>query len=406
MAKKKATPKAKQSPAIAIQPAGDDHTDEFASLRNPELTEVLTELRDHLSRSRKVFLFGAGCSKCAGLPLMPELTSQVLAHLESQGLTNTHGLLADVEKHFDGAHQPNIEDFMSEIVDFSCIADRRRGRKAAKSSVQIGSAEYEAEKLQQALIEIKSSIAHVIQDVDAEIQWHRVFCNAIHRIGSSGKPGRGTAVDYFTLNYDTLIEDALSLEKLSVCDGFHGGATGWWNADLYNTETADARVFKVHGSIDWCLGEGETLPSRLRHGMQLPGDHERVLIWPAATKYRETQRDPYAQIIDYMRRSLRPPGSDETLLVICGYAFGDSHINLEIERALRESNERLTVMIFTSDDEPADCLRKWQDLAEIRDQVQVYCNKGFFHAEREIRTTEALPWWRFEIFAQILAGAL
>lgn len=337
---------------------------------------------------------------------MPELTSQVLTHLESQKLTSTHKVLSDVEKHFRGAENPNIEDYMSEIVDFSCIADRRRGRSAAKSSVTIGSTEYEAASLQQALLDIKSSIAHVIQDVHADIRWHRVFCNAVHRTSSSGKPGRGSAVDYFTLNYDTLIEDALSLEKLSVCDGFHGGATGWWNAGLYETEEALARVFKVHGSIDWCLGNGEVLPSRLRQGMQLPGDHERVLIWPAATKYRETQRDPYAQIIDFMRKSLRPSGSEETLLVVCGYAFGDSHINLEIERALRESNEKLTVMVFSSDDEPTSCLQEWLRSADIRDQVQAYCNKGFFHAERSIRSEDALQWWRFEVFAQILAGAL
>ena len=60
-----------------------------------------------------------------------------------------------------------------------------------------------------------------------------------------------------------------------------------------------------------------------RHNLPLGGRRERVLIWPATTKYRETQRDPYAQILDFMRQSLRPPMRSEVVLTICGYAFGD-----------------------------------------------------------------------------------
>lgn len=53
MAKKKAVPKPKPA-------SNADQGDSLTSLRSPDLAEVMTDLRDHLSRSRKVFLFGAG----------------------------------------------------------------------------------------------------------------------------------------------------------------------------------------------------------------------------------------------------------------------------------------------------------------------------------------------------------
>ncbi len=49
-------------------------TDPLEPFRKPEFTEPVAELEKLLSQSRRVFLMGAGCSKCAGLPLMPELT--------------------------------------------------------------------------------------------------------------------------------------------------------------------------------------------------------------------------------------------------------------------------------------------------------------------------------------------
>ena len=45
----------------------------------------------------------------------------------------------------------------------------------------------------------------------------------------------------------------------------------------------------------------------------------------------------------------RPSHGSQCVLVVCGYRFGDTHINLELDRALRESAGDLTIVVFTSD---------------------------------------------------------
>ncbi|GAG84624.1 unnamed protein product [marine sediment metagenome] len=47
---------------------------------SPVLKDVVEDMPELLSQSRLAFLLGAGCSKNAGLPLMPELTKELLVH--------------------------------------------------------------------------------------------------------------------------------------------------------------------------------------------------------------------------------------------------------------------------------------------------------------------------------------
>ena len=401
MAKKHTQPE-NESATVAVAESGKTPPDELQPFRHSAFTEPVTELEKLLSQSKRAFLLGAGCSKGAGLPLMDELTQKVLATLPES--TTAHAVLSGLVDHFNGARGCTIEDYMSELVDFVSIADRRQLRSATEAKVEIGTRLYPANELLTALAEIKDSIATCISDSQVEIQMHRRFVRTVHGTLESGKSRSSQAVDYFTLNYDTLLEDALSLERISAVDGFNGGVTGWWDADTYLDPGVQARVFKVHGSIDWCLCETDVLPRRIRHGLPVDGQRERVLIWPAATKYRETQRDPYAQIIDFLRKVCRPASGTEVVLTICGYAFGDSHINIEIDRALRESDQRLTIVAFTSEDEPSGLLKEWLGDLSVREQVRVHANRGFFHAGNELRSVEALPWWKFEVLTRLLGG--
>jgi hypothetical protein len=92
------------------------------------------------------------------------------------------------------------------------------------------------------------------------------------------------------------------------------------------------------------------------------------------------------------------------VLIVCGYRFGDSHINLEIDRALRESTGRLTVVVFTSDDEPIGQLKLWKEDTSVHEQVLIYSNRGFFHGDHSVTSTKDLLWWKFENFTRLLGG--
>ena len=100
-----------------------------------------------------------------------------------------------------------------------------------------------------------------------------------------------------------------------------------------------AHVIKLHGSIDWHLGEDDRV-WRVRDGDLYPKKISRVLIYPQSTKYLATQRDPFAAQFDLLRRSLGT--QEENVLAICGYSFGDEHINQEIELALQRPENKTT----------------------------------------------------------------
>lgn len=375
-------------------------SDDLSVFSSPELKDVVQDMRDLLSQSRLAFLLGAGCSKIAGLPLMPELTETVLDH--SGIAEDTKKLLDKVQELFSGAASATIEDYMSEIVDLLSIAERRTLRGATQSKVSVGDQERDASELQIALDEIKKAVSSAIGDKEVNISVHQQFVRAIHGSLQAGKAGSG--VDYFVLNYDTLIEDALGLERVVYCDGFTGAATGWWKPSVFRPDGKAARVFKIHGSIDWCLLKDDSLPRRIRSGIKTESGRNHVLIYPAATKHQETQRDPFAQMLHYMRQSLCPDEGKEMVLAICGYSFGDSHIDLEIENALYQSEGRLTVAAFIASDEPEGKLRNWLDDSTINEQIRVYANKGYFHGNKQSKQDSDLPWWKFEILARLLGG--
>lgn len=177
-----------------------DHLRLFSS---PELKDTVQDMRDLLSQSRLAFLLGAGCSLKAGLPLKPELTNQVLGH-DKIG-EETKKLLDTVRELFSGTERSTIEDYMSEIVDLLSIAERRTQRGATKSKISVGDQERDSAELQAALDEIKQAVSSAIGDKEVDVTTHQQFVRAIHGSLQAGKAGRG--VDYFVLNYDTLIEE-------------------------------------------------------------------------------------------------------------------------------------------------------------------------------------------------------
>jgi hypothetical protein len=376
--------------------------DDLSPLDHPVFSTALDDLDDLLSQSGRAFLVGAGCSKCAGLPLTGELTDKSLASARLDATTKV--ILAEIQHQFAGAPSANIEDFLSELVDLLAIADRRTFRAAAGNTATLGGNSYTAVQLKDATEQIKWAIADVM-GVDVGLEIHSAFVRAVHR---PLRPGRSVVVrpvDYLVLNYDALIESALALEKLRYADGLSGGKSAWWDPLSFQADGLAARVIKLHGSIDWIELPGDPLPRRICKTLKLPpGSKQTVLIWPASTKYRETQRDPYAQLSDIARRALRPQSGSQTVLTICGYSFGDSHINLEIERALRESSRQLTAVIFTGDNEPSGDLKRWHEDETITDQVRIHAKRGFFHGTNVEKSAADLPWWKFENITRLLGG--
>ena len=124
---------------------------------------------------------------------------------------------------------------------------------------------------------------------------HSAFVSAFFNRSQAGIAERRSAVRLFTTNYDTLLEDALALGGFSYWDGFSGGAVAY-RSHRYGDDEPNLRdrahVIKLHGSIDWHLGEDDRV-WRVRDGGLYPKKVSRVLIYPQSTKYLATRRGPF-----------------------------------------------------------------------------------------------------------------
>lgn len=369
-----------------------------------QFKEAINKLEELLSHP-KVVLLGAGASKCAGLPLTYELTEKAL---KSDKLSDSSkAILVAIESAFVGAKpDAHIEDYLSELIDWLAITARRTHRNAPSDQIKIGEFEYSHDQLLLAIEEIKKAIFEAINiPINSEI--HERFIQALHRPVRPGKENYVGCIDYLVMNYDTLIEDSLALSRLRYADGIEGGVSGWWNPEVFEQKDLAARVFKLHGSINWVEESSTFTPMRIASYLEKKqDDSSKIMIWPASTKYRETQLDPYAYLMDKARSVLNPKNGQQKVLLIAGYSFGDAHINLEIERGLKKSNENLTVVIFTSEYEPTGVIKKWHDDSDIAEQVLIFARKGFYHADQKHHSEQNIEWWTFENLTQIIEGGI
>ena len=337
---------------------------------DPTTKDNLAQLDNLLAAGNQSWLFGAGISLDAGIPLMWPLTDRVFARAKVEGEANDHKVLEFIKSELsDDSH---IEHILSQLGDRRAIADRSKNKNVTFGGVTLSVDDLDALH-QRVLTWIAETIRWGYKPEKADgapevigthetrivtIDNHSSFVSALFNRSQAGVAERRRAVRLFTTNYDTLLEDALALGGFSYWDGFSGGAVAY-RSHRYGDEEPNLRdrahVIKLHGSIDWHLGEDDRV-WRVRDGDLYPKKVSRVLIYPQSTKYLATQRDPFAAQFDLFRRAL---GSrEENVLATCGYSFGDEHINQEIELALQRPENKTTILAFAGKINPI--LERWR----------------------------------------------
>ena len=83
----------------------------------------------------------------------------------------------------------------------------------------------------------------------------------------------------------------------------------------------------MHGSVTW---RKEVIDGRMRVIRGSP-DQSGEMILPSFEKYDESRQQPYVAFADRLVRFLE---LDDALLIVCGFSFGDQHINNLIFEAL------------------------------------------------------------------------
>ncbi len=246
--------------------------------------------------------------------------------------------------------------------------------------------------------EIVGNIKNPIVQIESHVKFiQALFLNKVNL-------ERRSSISFFTTNYDTLLEDALALNKINVIDGFSGGAMGFWNADFefsaHTERAASCSLFKLHGSVDWHR-DSEYGLVRARYGTKYLLDATDIMIYPQKTKYVETQKDPFAVLFFGLRSALTTGG--QNVLITCGYSFSDDHINSEIEHCLRDRNNKTTVVAFT-DEKPAKevvinkTLDRWLQDEPFGERVFVASKNGLYNNSLTPANPEEgkqFEWWMF-----------
>ena len=389
------------------------------------------QLDDLLSLPQQAWLLGAGISRDAGIPLMAPLTGRVESSLAAEQQEDFKILRAALTEH------SHVEHILSHLADLISVASRTR-----EGTVLIGERSRNVEYLRLMHAEIQKAIRDTVRygfipatDPKADnakvgtrdapvvtIDAHERFGRALFRVRRANLERR-PPVAIFTTNYDTLLEDALALCRVRADDGFSGGAMAFWELGRAASDFArpfssatelQAKVYKLHGSIDW-FRSGEDVLVRRRDGAGYPPDDpSRLLIYPQATKYQLTQKDPFSSLFAAFRAALN--AETEGLLAVCGYSFGDEHVNEEIATALRRRDNRLTVVAFVKQPEDTalavdeglpSALAKWLQAGDIaRERILVAGSRGFYHGSMENRCPAAADqphaWWSFEGVTRLL----
>lgn len=180
-------------------------------------------------------------------------------------------------------------------------------------------------------------------DLDEPLRSHRKFIKKILT-----RPLNLRRVNLFTLNYDTLIEQAGDAEGSVLVDGFVGTLRRIFRPESYDidfyfpAQTTEGQVhrfdralhlYKLHGSITWrrCEPDWENPFGLYATFYNQDCCSDNVLIYPSPLKYGQALGMPYSELF---RRFGNAIAQSQSALFVIGYGFGDDHINTLIRQAL------------------------------------------------------------------------
>lgn len=215
----------------------------------------------------------------------------------------------------DGLKNPNVEELLSYIRALRVVAGKKSVRELTREQLN----------------HLDTKMCESINDLmnkslpNKNTPYHMVA-------GWTSATARETQVEIFTPNYDLLTEQAFEALRVPYFDGFAGACRPCF--DLRSVEddrlpTRWARIWKLHGSINWYQNAGSEVFRSIADEKQV-----RRVIHPSHLKYDESRRMPYLAMLDRLRAFLLQPSA---ILIVCGYSFRDDHLNEVIMQALQSN---------------------------------------------------------------------
>lgn len=162
----------------------------------------------------------------------------------------------------------------------------------------------------------------VTKDIVSELV-HTDFANWV------GQAERKFPIEIFTTNYDFLFELGLESKEIPYYDGFCGSLRPFFNpvsVEDLSFLPNQTKLWKIHGSLGWHFNKDAEKILRVN-----PDDDD-ILIYPSSLKYKDSKKQPYESLLDRLSNFIK---QDDSILITCGYSWGDEHINSRIISALK-----------------------------------------------------------------------
>src|SRR5699024_3388536 len=144
-----------------------------------------------------------------------------------------------------------------------------------------------------------------------------------------GQAERKYPIEIFTTNYDLLFELGLEQKEIPYYDGFCGSYRPFFNPESvedFSFLSKQTKLWNIHGSLGWHYDkESEKI-------LRIEISNEDIIIYPSTLKYKDSKKQPYESLLDRLSNFLR---QDDSILITCGYSWGDEHINSRMISALK-----------------------------------------------------------------------
>ncbi len=290
-----------------------------------------------------IILTGAGSSKDVGGKLLTELWDETSTLLTEVKLNKFCELSHYLDKDPDtNAYIKNLEKLLS-------LAN------AAKEYVTDDDGEID---LAEYILKIQKLIKDKCEILLPENSPHEIFLEKITK-----RKVTLPRAKIFTLNYDTLFEQASRRRNFTVVDGFSFSFPRHFSGRNFDYDivlrdksrvkeednfiTRVFHLYKPHGSVDW---------ERLKDGTIKQSEKvtNALMIYPKDSKYENSYEQPFFEMMSRFHQNLR---KENVLLICIGFSFCDKHIVTAIMEALAQ-NPSFQLMVVNKGIDTSDNF-KW-----------------------------------------------
>jgi len=282
------------------------------------------------------FLFGAGtsiavkegASKDSRIPGIEEMTKKIVNSITEAKFKKALQLIrqeleeAEIEFY--------IEYVLSNITQKEQVVGREKLCGLTKEEF-----EQLRKKIEEEMIKLVS-----VHNKKASFMPNLLHCDFAQWIAQAS---RKSPVEIFTTNYDYLFELGLEYHNVPYFDGFVGSFE-----PFFSTSSVEdmrflpqyTKLWKLHGSLGWDLDKGT---NKIIRRCQTDST---IIVFPSLLKYDNSKKQPYVSFMDRLAQFIK---EDDGVLFVCGYSFGDQHINDVLLTALEKTRTSHVVALYFDD---------------------------------------------------------